>query len=40
LTAAGLDVLYRESPMSHTIDPELIPELREWLAARIPVATP
>ena len=38
LTAAGLDVLYRETPMSHTIDPEFIPELRDWLAARIPVA--
>ena len=38
LTAAGLDVLYREAPMSHTIDPEFIPELQGWLAARIPVA--
>ena len=36
LTAAGLDVLYRETPMSHTIDPEFIPELQGWLAARIP----
>jgi phospholipase/carboxylesterase len=39
LTAAGLDVLYREAPMSHTIDPEFIPELQSWLAARIPVAS-
>jgi phospholipase/carboxylesterase len=38
LSAAGLDVLYRESPMSHTIDPEFIPQLHEWLAARIPVS--
>jgi phospholipase/carboxylesterase len=38
LSAAGLDVLYRETPMSHTIDPEFIPQLRAWLAARIPVA--
>jgi phospholipase/carboxylesterase len=38
LTGAGLDVTYRETPMSHTIDPEYIPELREWLEARIPVA--
>jgi phospholipase/carboxylesterase len=40
LSAAGLDVLYRETPMSHTIDPDFIPELRDWLAARIPVAAP
>ena len=38
LAAAGLDVLYRESPMSHTIDTEFIAELRDWLAARIPAA--
>jgi phospholipase/carboxylesterase len=38
LTAAGLDVLYRETPMSHTIDEEYLPELRAWLAGRIPVA--
>jgi phospholipase/carboxylesterase len=39
LAAAGLDVLYREAPMSHTIDPEFIPELQGWLEARIPVAS-
>jgi phospholipase/carboxylesterase len=38
LTGSGLDVTYRETPMSHTIDPEYIPELHDWLAARIPVA--
>jgi phospholipase/carboxylesterase len=38
LSGAGLDVTYRETPMSHTIDPEYLPELREWLTARIPVA--
>ena len=38
LTAAGLDVLYRESPMSHTIDTDFIAELRDWLLARIPSA--
>jgi phospholipase/carboxylesterase len=37
LSGAGLDVTYRETPMSHTIDPEYIPELRDWLTARIPV---
>ena len=39
LSAAGLDVLYRETPMSHTIDPEFIPELQGWLAARIPATS-
>ena len=32
------DVLYRESPMSHTIDTDFIAELRDWLLARIPSA--
>jgi phospholipase/carboxylesterase len=32
LLAAGADVLYRESPVPHTIDPALVPELRDWLA--------
>ncbi len=36
LESAGADVLYRESPVPHTIDPGVIPELREWLTARIP----
>ena len=40
LTAAGLDVLYRETRMSHTIDDEYLPELRAWLADRIPVTAP
>ena len=31
LEAAGADVLYRESPMEHTIDPEFVAELRPWL---------
>ena len=38
LAAAGLDVLYRESPMSHAIDTDFIAELRDWLLARIPSA--
>jgi len=39
LTAAGADVLYRETPgMGHTIDPGFVPELRDWLAARTPDA--
>jgi phospholipase/carboxylesterase len=36
LEQAGCDVLYRESPMGHTIDPAFIVEVREWLADRIP----
>jgi phospholipase/carboxylesterase len=31
LTEAGAGVLYRESPMPHTIDPAFLDELREWL---------
>jgi len=29
---AGADVLYRESPLPHTIDPRVVPELRAHLA--------
>ncbi len=32
LEEAGADVLYRESPMPHTIDPGFLEELRPWLA--------
>lgn len=31
LTEAGADVLYRESPMPHTIDPRFLRELADWL---------
>jgi predicted esterase len=31
LVKAGADVLYRESPMGHTIDPAFVQELAEWL---------
>lgn len=31
LEAAGADVLYRESPMPHTIDPGFLAEVREWV---------
>jgi phospholipase/carboxylesterase len=34
LTAAGADVVYRESPMAHTIDPDFLLELRAWVSAR------
>ena len=36
LTKAGADVLYRESLVPHTIDPAIIPDLREWLAKMVP----
>ena len=32
LEAAGASVLYRESPMPHTIDPDFVPELQGWAA--------
>jgi phospholipase/carboxylesterase len=32
LTGAGFDVLYRESPMPHAIDPRFLDALRPWLA--------
>jgi phospholipase/carboxylesterase len=31
LEEAGADVLYRESPLPHTIDPRFLAELRPWL---------
>lgn len=31
--AAGADLLWRESPVPHTIDPRLLPELRDFVAA-------
>lgn len=38
LEAAGADVLYRESPVPHTIDPGVVPELQAWIQARVPAA--
>jgi phospholipase/carboxylesterase len=39
LVAAGVDLLYRETPgMGHTIDPAFVPELQRWLAARTPAS--
>jgi phospholipase/carboxylesterase len=32
LEGAGADVVYRESPLPHAIDPRLLAELRPWLA--------
>jgi phospholipase/carboxylesterase len=36
LEDAGVDVLYRESPVVHTIDPAIFPDLRDWLARALP----
>jgi phospholipase/carboxylesterase len=33
LTAAGADVVYRESPIEHSIDPQVVPLLREVVSA-------
>lgn len=33
---AGADLLWRESPVPHTIDPTLLPELQAFVAAAIP----
>jgi len=38
LEAAGAEVLYRESPLEHAIDPAFVAELRPWL--RDAVTTP
>lgn len=35
LEAAGLDVSYREFPVPHTIDPALLPKIRDWLTAAL-----
>ena len=31
LEAAGADVLYRETPMGHSIDPAFVDEIARWL---------
>jgi len=36
LRAAGIEPLYRESPMGHTIDPRFLDELRGWVAGSVP----
>ncbi len=35
LEQAGVDVLYRESPLQHAIDPRFLLELRPWLDATL-----
>ena len=36
LEAAGAEVLYRETPMYHELDPELVLEVSEWIRRIIP----
>ena len=36
--AAGADLLWRESPVPHTIDPRVLPELRAFVRAALPMA--
>jgi phospholipase/carboxylesterase len=36
LEAAGADVVYRESPLPHTIDPQIVPELATFVRRRLP----
>ena len=36
LGQAGADVLYREAPVDHTIDPRFLALLRGWIAERLP----
>ncbi len=36
LEAAGAEVLYRETPMYHQLDPEFVPEVSAWIRRIIP----
>ena len=36
LEAAGAEIVYREYPLPHTIDPGFIPELRDFVKAAVP----
>jgi phospholipase/carboxylesterase len=36
LEAAGAEVLYREYPLPHAVDPGFLGELAPWLAATLP----
>ena len=33
LEQAGGEVLYREYPLPHTLDPQFLAEVRDWLAS-------
>ncbi len=38
LEGAGGEVLYKEYPLPHTLDPHFLVEVRDWLAKRLPSA--
>jgi phospholipase/carboxylesterase len=40
LKAAGADVLYREYPLPHAVDPSYLMELRPWLRSAVSARTP
>jgi phospholipase/carboxylesterase len=40
LEAAGADVLYREYPLPHTIDPRFLGELRPWVQEAVNTGSP
>jgi phospholipase/carboxylesterase len=40
LEQAGADVLYREYPLAHSIDPRYLSELSSWLSALAPTQAP
>jgi phospholipase/carboxylesterase len=33
LEGSGVELTYRETPVPHTIDPRVLPEMRMWLEA-------
>jgi phospholipase/carboxylesterase len=38
LVAGGIEVTYRESEVTHTIDPATVPDAAEWLATTLPAS--
>lgn len=40
LTAAGADVLYRESPIPHAVDPHELPTFAEWIDRTLAIGPP
>jgi phospholipase/carboxylesterase len=40
LEAAGADVLYREYPLPHTIDPRFLAELQDWVRQAVGTGSP